>query len=112
MKLLGAKNETIVEEDMRKVIENEIKLAKLSRYEYFYDIYDIEGGNCVEVSLDEMNRLFPSCEWISYVNNILRNPNVTVNGSEMVLIPGKQRLTDIYNLINQMPKREQANRLL
>merc|ERR1711892_65687 len=69
MKLLGAKNETIVEEDMSKVIENEQKLAKLSKYEYYYDIYDIEGGNCVEVSLDEMNRLFPSCEWISYVNN-------------------------------------------
>ena len=112
MKLLGAKNETIVEEDMSKVIENEQKLAKLSKYEYYYDVNDIESGECELVSLDEMNRLFPSCEWISFVNNILRNPNVTVNGSEEVLIPGKQRLTDMYNLINQMPKREQANLLL
>lgn len=61
MKILGAKNDTLIDEDMTKVIENEKKLAKLSKYEYFYDIYDIESGECKEVTLDEMNKLFPTC---------------------------------------------------
>ena len=60
----------------------------------------------------EINSLFASCEWISFVNTILRNPNVTVNGSEYVMIPGKQRLTDMYKMINEMPKQDQANILL
>ena len=111
MKLLGA-NESIAEEDMNKVLENEKKLAKLSKYEYFYDIYDIESGDCVEVSLEDMNNLLPKVNWIDYVNAVLNNPNVTVNGSEKVLIPGKERLTKMYNVINNMSEREQANLLL
>jgi len=112
MKILGAKNESLIEEDMAKVIENEKKLAKLSKYEYFYDIYDIESGECKEVTLDKMNKLFPTCDWIGFVNNVLQNPNVTVNGSEPVLIPGIERFQEIYKVIKGMTKREQANLLL
>ena len=59
-----------------------------------------------------MNKLFPTCEWIGFVNNVLQNPNVTVNGSEPVLIPGIERFQEIYKVINGMTKREQANLLL
>ena len=111
MKLLGA-NESIAEEDMTKVLENEKKLAKLSKSEYFYDIYDIESGECEEVSLADMNKLIPKVNWVDYVNAVLGNPNVTVTESEKVLIPGKQRLTNMYNVINKMSDREQANLLL
>ena len=38
IKLLGQTNETLIEEDMTKVLENEIKLAKLSKSEYSFDI--------------------------------------------------------------------------
>merc|ERR1712013_448324 len=112
MKILGAKNESLIEEDMMKVVENEKKIANLSKYEYFYDISDIKSGGCTEVTLDEMNKLFPTCEWIGFVNNVLQNPNVTVNGSEPVLIPGIERFQEIYKVIKGMTKREQANLLL
>ena len=69
MKLLGA-DDAIAENDMKKVIENEMKLAKLSKYEYYYDIYDIESGGLEEVTLDEMNNLLPKINWIEYINNV------------------------------------------
>ena len=111
MKLLGA-NESIAEEDMNKVLENEKKLAKISEVEYFYDLHDRQTNHCVPLSLDEMNRLFPSCDWIGYINNIMQNPNVTVKGTYEVLVPKKERLMKMYAEINRMSKREQANLLL
>ena len=50
--------------------------------------------------------------WIEFVNNVMGNPDVKVNGSEIVLIPGKERLVNIYKFIEDLPKREQANLLL
>jgi len=126
MKLLGQTNETIIEEDMIKVLDNERLLAKMSKteysfatYDYNYD-YDYEYDNDTninveeseEITLDEMNKLSPSFNWIEYVNNVMGNPNVKVNGSELVRIPGKQRFVTMYRLINELPKREQANLLL
>jgi len=170
IKLLGPTNNTIIEEDMNKVLKNEMNLAKLSEYEYSYETYDANdrfecehrlknfqkncdkllvmngtvkeyfdtnGFDCntysenllkqlypnckrfleidenfEEITLDEMTELFPSCNWIDYVNNVMGNPDVKVDGSEVVLIPGKERLKNIYKLINDLPKREQANLLL
>ena len=43
MKLLGQTNETLIEEDMDKVLENELKLAKLSHSEYSHYISDLGG---------------------------------------------------------------------
>ena len=42
----------------------------------------------------------------------ISGPNVRVNGSEPVLIPGIQRFQEIYKVIKGMTKREQANLLL
>ena len=39
----------------------------------------------------------------------MENSDVKVNGSEIVVIPGKERLVKMYKLINELPKREQAN---
>ena len=152
IKLLGQTNETLIEEDMTKVLENEIKLAKLSKSEYSFDIrihsdyiptttgytggwwgWMTEFGTQIlgnvlsffdsdedkensdedeeneKITLLEMNKLFHSCNWIDYVNNVMGSPDVKVNGSEMVVIPGKERLVKMYKLINELPKREQAN---
>ena len=42
MKMLGQTNETIIEEDMIKVLDNEVMLAKLSKSVYSYDTYDYD----------------------------------------------------------------------
>ena len=81
----------------------------MSRYEYFYDLNDFESSESEEVSLEEMNDLMPKVNWVDYVNAILNNPNVTVNGSEKVGLPGKERAINMYNEINKMSDREQAN---
>ena len=129
IKLLGQTNETLIEEDMTKVLENEIKLAKLSKSEYSFDIrihsdyiptttgytggwwgWITEFGTQIlgnvlsffdsdneikeneKITLDEMNKLFPSCNWVDFVNTVMASPDVKVNGSEMVVIPEKERL--------------------
>jgi len=111
---------------MIKVLDNEIILAKMSKteysfatYDYNYDYdYDFENDTNInveeseEITLDEINKLSPSFNWIEYVNNVMGNPNVKVNGSELVRIPGKERFVTMYRLINELPKREQANLLL
>jgi len=134
MKLLGQTNETIIEEDMTKVLNNELILAKLSRPEYSFlivgDISDLVedeveysdedqqkylneiNTESEEITLNEMNILLPSINWIEFVNNVMGNPDVKVNGSEKVLIPGKELLVNIYKFIESLPKREQANLLL
>ena len=149
IKLLGQTNETLIEEDMTKVLENEIKLAKLSKSEYSFDIrihsdyiptttgytggwwgWITEFGTQIlgnvlsffdsdneikenkeneKITLDEMNKLFPSCNWVDFLNTVMASPDVKVNGSEMVVIPEKERLVKMYKLINELPKREQAN---
>ena len=111
MKLLDAEDE-ITEKDMSKVLENERKLAKFSKFEFVFDFYDIEKGDFEELTLSEMNELLPKVNWIDFVNTVLQNPNVTVNGSEKVLIPGKERMKNIYDEINKLSDREQANLLL
>jgi len=123
MKLLGQTNETQIEEDMNKVLNNELHLAQLSKSEYSYYIYDIENGiddstyeeiknkyESDEITLNEMNEKFPSCNWIEFVNNVMDNPDVKVNGSEKVLIPSN--FYDIYEFVTELPKREQANLML
>jgi len=112
MKMLGQMNVTLIEEDMAKVLDNEIKLAKLSKSEYSFDIRtnsDGKNNKSEKITLDEMNKLFPSCNWIEFVNSVMENSDVKVNGSEIVVIPGKERLVKMYKLINELPKREQAN---
>jgi len=120
MKLLGQTNETQIEDDMNKVLNNEVQLAQLSKSEYSY--YILPFGKSInystienkydnhEITLDEMNEMFPSCNWIGFVNNVMDNPDVKVNGSEKVLIPSN--FYDIYEFITKLPKREQANLML
>ena len=125
MRLLGQTNETTIEDDMNKVLNNELILAKLSKPEYSFlifegEYFDEDKANYTdevkkeseEITLNEMNELFPSINWIEFVNNVMGNPDVKVNGSEIVLIPGKEHLLNIYKFINDLPKREQANLLL
>ena len=82
------------------------------KYEYYYDIYD---NQCLvgleEVTLDEMNTLLPKINWFEYINSVFQNPNVTMDGSVTVIIPGKERLKNMYNEINKMSTREQSNLL-
>ena len=107
-----------------KVLKNEVILTKLSESVYSYDTYDydydydndndtnIDAEEREEITLNDMNKLFPSFNWIEYINSVMGDPNVKVNGSEIVLIPGKKLLVNMYKLINNLPKREQANLLL
>eukprot|EP00091_Calanus_sinicus_P015338 TRINITY_DN33484_c0_g1_i1.p1 TRINITY_DN33484_c0_g1~~TRINITY_DN33484_c0_g1_i1.p1 ORF type:complete len:170 (-),score=35.69 TRINITY_DN33484_c0_g1_i1:24-533(-) len=115
MKILGA-NETVAEEDMSKVLENEQKLARFSKDEYVYDFEDkgeyYTTGDFEDVSLNDINKHFPITNWTNFVNNVLRNPNITVQGSERVRFPWSNRLKNMVKVINKMSKREQANLLL
>ena len=107
IKFLKQTNESVIEKDMNQVLDNERMLSKLSKSEYSSD------DENEEITLDEMNKLMPSVNWIEFVNNVMGNPTVKVTGSEKVLIPGKRRLIKIYNFINdKLTKREQANLLL
>ena len=110
MKILGA-NETTVENDMSRVIENEIRLAQYSEFEYNYEDY-YYNETFEEISLKELNSLFENFDWVSFINNILNNPNVTVTESSIVIVPGKERIVNIFNEIESMSKREQSNLMM
>ena len=104
------KNDRIIEEDMTQVLENEWKLAKISeKYEYYYD-EDTE-----EITLDQLNELTEDPDypfnWIDYVNNVMDNQDVTVDGSQVVLIPGRDLIQEMFMEIVRIPKREQENLL-
>ena len=107
IKFLKQTNESVIEKDMNQVLDNERMLSKLSKSEYSSD------DENEEITLDKMNKLMPSVNWIEFVNNVMGNPTVKVTGSEIVLIPGERRLVKIYKFINdKLTKREQANLLL
>ena len=109
---LGAQRKEI-KTDMDKVLENELKLAKLSKVEYCNRklATDADGH---EMTLDELDIEVPlqNGQWVDYVTEVLNNPKVTVNGSEVVRTPGLQRMKDFNVAVNRMSSREQSSLLL
>ena len=103
------KNDALINDDMTQVVENEWKLAQISRYEYYYD------EETEEITLDELNELTEDLDntfnWIDYVNNVMDNKDVTVDGSQVVLIPGRDLIQEMFMKIVRIPKREQENLL-
>ena len=114
MKLVSA-DEAIAKTDMDNVLRHELALARYSQPEYLYDYKNVKKYKEIEIgTLEDLINKYAEQPFslISYVNNVLNNPDVRVNRSEKVLIPDMDKVVPMYNYINRMSQREQSNLLL
>ena len=112
MKILGA-DETVGKKDMEKVLENEIKLVKLSENIFMYNRYKETKGSRFrsnneyeEITLKELSERHNK-NFTQFVNNVFNNTNVKLYETEKVLVP--KQVTRMLQEINNMTEREQAN---
>ena len=115
-------NDTIIS-DIEQVFENEKKLARVSQDKYSYNYKNVKwkkfkkapitDKRFEEIKLGDLDKefLLENTTWTDFVNNIMDKKFVAKN-STRVLIPPKESMRKILEVINQMSKREQSNLLL
>ena len=105
---LGAKEENAIQE-MRKVLELEIKLAEmsLSREERRN-----KSALYNPMTINEANQLYPEIPLVKFINNILGSRDVVHNEADIVNVKVPRYMTDFKNYISRQPSRVQANYII
>jgi predicted metalloendopeptidase len=106
--LLGADKDTVIN-DIKETIKFEIELAKISLpREERRDASKLY--NPMRVS--ELTSLDPTTPWLEYINTILTTDIVQVSGAEIIIVDVPNYITNFSQLIQNTPKRVQANYLM
>ncbi|CAH0557229.1 unnamed protein product [Brassicogethes aeneus] len=91
--------------ELKESLEFEIKMAEIS-------LPSEKRRNATALynpmSMDELQRKFPSIPWLEYMNNLL-SPDTSIQPDEIVVVNVPKYVTDFERLISRTPKRVQAN---
>ncbi|XP_058793347.1 neprilysin-2-like isoform X3 [Phymastichus coffea] len=102
--ILGAHKEE-ARQELKDSLEFEMKLANISlpseKRRNATALYNL-------MSVRELQQKFTTIPWMEYFNTIL-TPSATVTEDEMVIINVPSYITDLERLLEQTPKRVQAN---
>ena len=101
-KILKA-NESVAKIDAERIIENEIKLAQYSESEY----NQIELAKLDPVVVSDLNSTLPGYDWLAYFDNVMNSTKAVV-----VYTPNLENVQNMFYIIGNMTKREQANLIL
>ncbi|XP_058793348.1 neprilysin-2-like isoform X4 [Phymastichus coffea] len=105
--ILGADGEES-REQLKESLELEIKLANISvpseKRRNVTDLYN-------PMTIRQLHEKYPSIPWLDYINNIL-SPSALVDEDEVVIIYAPSYISNLERLLQQTPKRVQANYIL
>ncbi|XP_031343736.1 neprilysin-2-like isoform X1 [Photinus pyralis] len=99
-------NLTFAGSELRSTFEFEIALAKIS------NILGAEPGLHQTISIAELQRRYPSFNWIEYINGVVDAVDYTVLLDDQVIIRSPFYLTELENLLQWTSKRVLANYMM
>ncbi|XP_044012572.1 neprilysin-2-like isoform X2 [Aphidius gifuensis] len=103
---MGANKRDDTEEELKKALEFEIELVKLTRPSKEYQNKSLLYN---PMTLGELKLKYSYFPWEEIINYYLQYSNTTVNDNEIIIVNNPVFFTKLDGLINKTPKRDLAN---
>lgn len=105
-KLLGSPDSNQTKEQMEKVLELEGKLAQI-----IPPASELGKNFLQNMNMTELERLAPGFEftWLEFINELLKPFNVSLNASDIVMVPSPEYLRNLSYIVNNTSKETMAS---